>query len=184
VVDATHPFAAQMSANAEQACSSTSVPRVRLQRPAWIEQDGDRWHRVPDLDAAAGALADLGARRVLLTTGRQELQPFAGLTSTWFLVRAVDAPDPQPLPDAEVLLDRGPFTFDAELGLLRDYGIDALLTKDSGGAATAPKMEAARTLAIPVIVVDRPSPPPGPLVTDAAAAATWAADTLRHLQAD
>jgi precorrin-6A/cobalt-precorrin-6A reductase len=178
VVDATHPFAAQMPWHAAEACTQVGVPRLRLLRPGWSPVPGDRWFEVPDLPAAASALATMGARRVLLTTGRQQLAPFAELRDTWFLVRAIEQPEPQPLVQADVLLARGPFDLDGERRLLEDRRIDAVVTKNSGGIATAAKLHAARALRLPVVVVARPPAPDGPTVVDAEAAATWVATTL------
>ncbi|WP_308120460.1 cobalt-precorrin-6A reductase [Streptomyces bambusae] len=175
LVDATHPFARQMSFHAAAAAAAAGVPLLAVRRPAWQPVPGDRWHRVPDLDAAAAALPDLGSR-VFLTTGRTGLAAFAHLDRPWFLVRSVDAPTP-PLPArTEVLLARGPFTLDDERELLRAHRIDLLVTKDSGGSATAPKLTATREAGIPVLVVDRPPVPPGvPVVGTPQAAVDWLA---------
>ena len=160
LVDATHPFAAGISANAAAAARLTGVPLVVLRRPGWTAVPGDVWHRVAGLPAAAELVAGLG-ERVFLTTGRQGLAAFAHLEASWFLVRSVDPPDPPAPPRMEALLDRGPFTVDGELGLLRRYRIDVLVTKDSGGPMTAAKLTAARALGVPVVMVDRPPPIPG-----------------------
>ncbi|MGY0465018.1 cobalt-precorrin-6A reductase [Kitasatospora sp. cg17-2] len=160
VVDATHPFAAVMSGNAAAAAAATGVPLLALRRPGWTAVPGDDWHRVPSLDAAAALLPALG-RRVLLTSGRQGLAAFAHLDGLHFVARSVDPPEP-PLPAAlDVLLDRGPFTLDGERAVLREHRIDVVVTKDSGGAATAPKLTAARELGLPVVLVDRPPLPAG-----------------------
>ncbi|WP_395298494.1 cobalt-precorrin-6A reductase [Kitasatospora hibisci] len=173
VVDATHPFAAAISGNAARAAAATGVPLLALRRPGWTAVDGDRWHPVADLDAAAAALPALG-RRVFLTTGRQGIGAFAHLDGLHFLARSVDPPEP-PMPAAlDVLLDRGPFTLDGERALLREHRIDVLVTKDSGGAATAPKLTAARQLGLPVVVVQRPAPPAGvPVAESVPAALDW-----------
>ncbi|MEU9075638.1 cobalt-precorrin-6A reductase [Kitasatospora sp. NPDC048538] len=173
VVDATHPFAAGMSRNAALAAAATGVPLLVLRRPGWAAVDGDRWHPVPSLAAAAELLPALG-RRVFLTTGRQGIGTFAHLDGLHFLARSVDPPEP-PLPTAlEVLLDRGPFTLDGERALLRGHRIDVLVTKDSGGAATAPKLTAARELGLPVVVVERPPLPAGvPVAPDVPTATHW-----------
>jgi precorrin-6A/cobalt-precorrin-6A reductase len=173
VVDATHPFAAHMPHHAAAACSQVGVPRVRLLRPGWTARPGDRWRRVPDLVAAARSLADSGARRVFLTTGRQELAPFAPLVDVWFLVRAIEPPDPMPLSRATVVLDRGPFLVGSERMLMERHAIDTVVTKDSGGTATAAKLTAARELAVPVVVVDRPPAPEGPTVATVEEAVDW-----------
>ncbi|MFF7454039.1 cobalt-precorrin-6A reductase [Kitasatospora sp. NPDC008115] len=173
VVDATHPFAAAMSRNAAEATEATGVPLLALRRPGWAPVAGDRWHRVPSLAAAADLLPSLG-RRVLLTSGRQGIGAFAHLDGLHFTARSVDPPEP-PLPASlDVLLDRGPFTLDGERAVLREHRIDVLVTKDSGGAATAPKLTAARELGLPVVVVDRPPTPAGvPVAQSVEAALAW-----------
>ncbi|MEV8532681.1 cobalt-precorrin-6A reductase [Streptomyces sp. NPDC051211] len=173
LVDATHPFAERMSFNAAAAAAATGVPLLALRRPAWAPVPGDDWHRVPSLDAAARALPGLGSR-AFLTTGRMGLAAFAALDRLRFLVRSVDPPEPPMPARAEVLLDRGPFTLDGERALLRDHRIDVLVTKDSGGSATAPKLAAAREAGLPVLIVDRPAVPGGvPLAESVGAALTW-----------
>ncbi|MCO8270751.1 cobalt-precorrin-6A reductase [Actinoplanes sp. TRM 88003] len=163
LVDATHPFAATISANAAQAATRTGVPLIVLRRPGWTEQPGDQWHRVRDLGEAAALLTSdrLGLSavrpetkpRVFLTTGRQGIAAFAGVDA-WFLARSVEPPEP-PMPrDLEVLLDRGPFTLDGERRLLADHHIDVLVTKDSGGPDA--KLAAARERGLPVVMVNRP----------------------------
>jgi precorrin-6A/cobalt-precorrin-6A reductase len=171
LVDATHPFAERISANAAAAAEITGLPLLALRRPGWNEQPGDDWRRVPTLEAAAALLPRLG-RRVFLTTGRQGMAAFAGTGECWFLARSVEPPAP-PLPQRlEVLLDRGPFTVDGELHLLREHRIDVLVSKDSGGADA--KLVAARTRGIPVVLIDRPAPPPATAtVASVAEAAAW-----------
>ncbi|MEU7818315.1 cobalt-precorrin-6A reductase [Pseudonocardia sp. NPDC049154] len=165
VVDATHPFAAGMTANAAAASAATGVPLVVLRRPGWTEGPGDDWRRVPSLRAAADLLPAVGSR-VFLTTGRQDLATFAHL-DLWFLVRSVDPPDPPVPRRMRSILDRGPFGVDRERELLREHAIDVLVTKDSGGSATAAKLTAAREAGVPVVVVDRPPLPAGvPVVAD------------------
>jgi precorrin-6A/cobalt-precorrin-6A reductase len=160
VVDATHPFAAAISANAAQAAAAAGIPLCALRRPGWSAGPGDRWHPAASLADAAAQLPALG-RRVFLTTGRLGLAAFAGLDQLRFLLRSVDPPEP-PLPrHTQVLLDRGPFTVEGERELLRTYDIDVLVTKDSGGPATAAKLTAARELSLPVVVVRRPPAPQG-----------------------
>ncbi|MET7383151.1 cobalt-precorrin-6A reductase [Streptomyces sp. NPDC005526] len=170
VVDATHPFAESITRNAARAAAATGVPLVVLRRPGWRPAPGDRWHPVTSLDAAAGLLPSLG-RRVFLTTGRMGLAAFAGLTGLHFVVRSVEPPGPPLPPDVRVLTARGPFTVSGETELLRAHRIDVLVTKDSGGAATAAKLTAARELGLPVVVVGRPPLPEGvAAVPDVAAA--------------
>lgn len=171
LVDATHPFAARISANAAAAAARSGVPLLALRRPGWCEHPGDDWHRVPGLAEAAALLPRLG-RRVFLTTGRQEIAAFADVDECWFLARSVEPPTP-PMPRRlEVVLDRGPFSLDSELRLLRDHRIDVLVTKDSGGAAA--KLAAAREVRIPVVMVDRPpSPADVPTAVTVSDAITW-----------
>ncbi|MBG0833149.1 cobalt-precorrin-6A reductase [Planomonospora sp. ID67723] len=173
VVDATHPFAARMSASAAEAARMTGLPLLILRRPGWEAGPGDDWRPVPSLQAAAELLPALG-ERVFLTTGRRSLPVFAGLDGLWFLARSVDPPEP-PLPRrVEVLLSRGPFTVEGELALMREHRIDVLVTKDSGGRMTTAKLHAARELGLPVVVVRRPPVPAGvPAVQTVEAAAGW-----------
>jgi precorrin-6A/cobalt-precorrin-6A reductase len=168
VIDATHPFAAQMSAHAKAACDEASVPRLRLLRPPWQPEPGDRWIEVADLAEAARRLPELG-RRAFLTVGQRDLGAFAGL-DLWFLVRTIEPAGPLPLRRAQWLAGRGPFAVEGELALLRAHGIDVLVTKASGGEATYAKLVAARRLGLPVLMVRRPPPPPGPVVDSVAAA--------------
>ncbi|WP_046502920.1 cobalt-precorrin-6A reductase [Streptomyces odonnellii] len=161
VIDATHPFAATISRNAVLAAADAHVPLLALRRPSWVPAEGDDWHTVGSLAGAAEALAALRARRVFLTTGRTGLAAFAGLDGPWFLVRSVDAPEPPYPARMETILDRGPFTLDGERELLRRHRVDTVVTKDSGGAATAPKLTAAREAGVRVVVVRRPPAPEG-----------------------
>ncbi|MEE1824443.1 cobalt-precorrin-6A reductase [Streptomyces sp. BE20] len=175
VVDATHPFAAVMSRNAAEATAATGVPLLALRRPGWTPVEGDRWHPAASLAAAAELLPPLG-RRILLTTGRQGIGAFAHLGGLHFTARSVDPPEPPMPASLHVLLDRGPFTLEGERALLREHRVDVVVTKDSGGAATAPKLTAARELALPVVVVERPPLPAGvPVVETVGAAQEWIA---------
>jgi precorrin-6A/cobalt-precorrin-6A reductase len=171
VVDATHPFAAAITATAVSAAATAGVPLLVLRRPGWRAGPGDDWRRVPSLEAAAAALPGLG-ERVLLTTGRQGLAAFAEV-DCWFLVRTVDPPAPPTPRRMEVLLDRGPYPLDAERALLAGRRIDVLVTKDSGGAMTAAKLVAARELGLPVVMVDRPPAPDAPTVETVEQALDW-----------
>nr|WP_202527608.1 cobalt-precorrin-6A reductase [Streptomyces sp. SID486] len=180
VVDATHPFAGTISFHAARAAATARVPLLALRRPGWTPVEGDRWHEAGSLEEAARLLPALG-RRVFLTTGRTGLAAFADLEQLWFLVRSVDAPEPPHPAAMEVLLDRGPFTLDGERGLLRRHRIDVVVTKDSGGAATAPKLAAAREAGVPVVVVRRPPVPTGvPVVPGPEDAAGWVLERLER----
>ncbi|WP_137988354.1 cobalt-precorrin-6A reductase [Streptomyces vilmorinianum] len=172
VIDATHPFAERISFNAARAAATAHVPLLALRRPGWVPVEGDDWHQVASLEEAAGALDGLG-ERVFLTTGRMGLAAFAACPQ-WFLVRSVDAPEPPMPARTEILLDRGPFTLEGERELLSRHRVDVLVTKDSGGAATAPKLRAAREAGIPVVVVRRPPVPEGvPTAATPEEAAAW-----------
>jgi precorrin-6A/cobalt-precorrin-6A reductase len=173
LVDATHPFADRMPGQAAAAAAIAGVARVRLLRPPWQPVPGDDWHEVADLAGAAGRLAELSARRVFLTTGRLGLSAFEGLTGTAFVARSIEAPTEELLPDLTTILARGPFTVEAERALLVEHRIDTMVTKNSGGDATAAKLTAARQLGIPVVMVQRPPAPAGPVVTTADAALRW-----------
>ncbi|MFF8640657.1 cobalt-precorrin-6A reductase [Streptomyces sp. NPDC015345] len=160
LIDATHPFAKAISFNAASAAATAHVPLLALRRPGWVAGEGDDWHTVDSLEQAARVLPALG-ERVFLATGRMGLAAFAGpgTAALWFLVRSVDAPEPPYPSRMEVLLDRGPFTLDGERELVRRHRVDVVVTKDSGGAATAPKLVAAREAGVPVVVVRRPALP-------------------------
>ena len=171
LVDATHPFAATMTASAAAAADATGIPLLRLQRPGWTPRPGDDWRWVDTPAEAALAVAGFGS--VFLTTGRQGLGGFAGLTGRC-LVRSVDPPDP-PLPErTTVVLARGPFAVSDELALMRQHGVDVVVTKDSGGGMTAAKLAAARRLGVPVVLIRRPPLPPGvPTVATVEEAVAW-----------
>lgn len=171
VIDATHPFAATMTAHAVAATREVGVPLLVLRRPGWAAESDDNWHWVDTASDAAELLPRLGTR-VFLTIGRQGLDAFAG-TGLWTLARCVDPPEPCPA-WCTLVLARGPFTLADEETILRDHGIDVLVTKDSGGPATAAKLTAARRLAIPVVLIRRPPLPVGVDVVETVAdAAQW-----------
>ena len=156
LVDATHPFAATMTEHAAAAAAWTGTRLVVLRRPGWTAGPGDRWTRVGSLADAAAAITP--GSRVLLATGRQGVEAFVDVDA-WFLVRAIEAPDVLPA-RAELVLARGPFALDDERALLDRHGITVVVAKDSGGATEA-KLVAARERGLPVVLVDRPPPPPG-----------------------
>lgn len=164
VVDATHPFAAQMSSNAVQACASAGVPLLALERPAWQAQSGDVWQHVPDIASAVQALPAEPAR-VFLAIGRQHVAPFLACAQHWYLLRLVDPVLDLPFDRGHVVLDRGPFTVEGDRALLHAHGITHVVSKNSGGAGAQAKLMAARERGLPVIVIDRPFIPARPTVS-------------------
>ncbi len=158
VVDATHPFAATITANAADVCGKLQIPHLVLARPAW--PTGDAILVKSDRDAAK-AVQNNGFTRVFLTTGRSGVEAFRDVDA-WFLIRAVTAPNPQTLPRRhELLLSRGPYRYDDEHALLVEHRIDCLVTKNSGGEMTRPKLDAAAALRVSVVMVNRPALPDG-----------------------
>lgn len=173
LIDATHPFAAQISWNAAIAAQQIGIPHLILSRPAWSKTSGDVWIEVESMAAAASALPP-SAQRVFLSIGRYQLGPFAALKDIWFLMRSIEPPDPSTsLPQGQVILERGPFSLEQEKQLLQQYQIDAIVSKNSGGDATYSKIIAARELGIPVVMVQRPALPPGEQVADVENAVAW-----------
>lgn len=173
LIDATHPFAAQMSRNAVEACAEAGVPLIALERAPWQAGPGDRWAHVADL---AGAVAALGAvpRRVFLAIGRQNLNAFAIAPQHHYLLRLVDPPsEPLPLPQAKAVIARGPFTLEGDRALLQDHRIDVIVAKKAGGAGAEAKLVAARELGLPVILIDRPVLPPRRVARTVAEVMAW-----------
>ncbi len=171
VIDATHPFAAQISWNAAQAAAEVGIPHVMLIRPAWEKTEHDRWIEVADIESAVCRVEAQG-QRVFLTIGRQQLAPFARLQNIWFLMRSIDSPTSS-IPNGKILLDRGPFTVQDERRLIADYNIDMIVSKNSGGNATYAKIIAAREMEIPIVMIDRPAVPIAPQVSSVDAALRW-----------
>jgi precorrin-6A/cobalt-precorrin-6A reductase len=168
LVDATHPFAEQMSRHAALAAARVNIPLVCLSRPAWRPEAADRWIIVGTMAAAAAALGH-ESKRVFLTIGRLQIEAFAAAPQHFYLVRAIEPLLPSPnLPRHRVILGRGPFTLEAEEKLLREESIDVIVTKNSGGAATFAKLLAARALGLPVVMVDRPGQALGTVLHDPA----------------
>jgi precorrin-6A/cobalt-precorrin-6A reductase len=159
VIDATHPFAAEMSRNAVEACAATNIPLIALERAPWKKMHGDKWIDVPEINAAVAALPDRRVH-VFLAIGRQHLAPFAAKPQHAYTLRFVDSPDGRlPLPDAAVIISRGPFTFSGDRELMRERNIEWLVARNSGSAGARAKIDAARDLGIPVIMIARPELP-------------------------
>ncbi|MCX8507392.1 MAG: cobalt-precorrin-6A reductase [Rhodobacteraceae bacterium] len=159
LVDATHPFAARMSCNAVMACALTGTRLCAYERPAWQAGPGDDWRQVAGMEEAVDALPDTPAR-VFLAIGKQHLTAFARRPRHHYLLRLVDPPEsPLPLPDAEAVIARGPFTEAGDLALLQRHRISHIVAKNAGGAGAEAKLKAARILRIPVILIERPQLP-------------------------
>lgn len=157
LVDATHPFAAQMSQNAIAAAAQAVVPLLALTRPAWRAGPGDRWQKVPDIAAAVAALAG-PPRRVLLALGRLHCGEFATQPQHHYILRLVDLPATAlPLPEHTVIVARGPFDLEGDLALMRAHRVELVVAKNAGGEAAQAKLQAARCLGLPVILVERPA---------------------------
>jgi precorrin-6A/cobalt-precorrin-6A reductase len=173
VVDATHAYAARITANAEAACQISNTPLLRLQEAPWEVAPGDRWINAVSIGQARDAACDI-ASRVFLTTGRQSMDPFAGDSRCWWLARVI-APgaDLPALANGRYLYARGPFSLADELKLLRRHDISALISKNAGGGATHAKIAAARQLGLPVIMIARPKAGDAPLVATVGRAMDW-----------
>lgn len=184
LIDATHPFAAQISWNAAAASQHCQIPHLRLTRPPWQAIKGDssgtlndRWIEVDSMADAAAVLPGL-AQRVFLAIGRQDLSTFAQLSDQlsdlWFLMRMIESPPlDMPMPKGKLLLERGPFTIATERELLRTHRIGAIVSKNSGGDATYAKIAAARELSLPVVMVRRPALPVTKQVAEVEGAIAW-----------
>lgn len=172
LIDATHPFAEQMGRHAVLAVEQASIQRLRLVRHPWEKKPGDNWVDAIDIVDAAAMLQGL-ARRVFITSGHRDIEAFAELDDIWFLIRTIE-PVARPLPGQVLCVQaKGPFDEADETALLQKHRIDAIVTKASGGEATYAKIAAARRLGLPVVMIQRPDPPPGPIVHDTVAAKTW-----------
>ena len=175
VVDATHPFASRMSANAVAACRATNTPLVVFTRPPWTREPGDRWIEVATIEEAVDAL-EPGPRTVFLTQGRLQLAAFARAPQHRYIVRAIDRPaEIGALSGSKLILARGPFSLAEEVALMRREGAEVLVTKNSGGHATYAKIEAARALGIEVVILRRPPAPEAETLHDLDAVVAWIA---------
>jgi precorrin-6A/cobalt-precorrin-6A reductase len=158
VIDATHPFAQGMSRNAVAACAQVDVPLSALSRPAWQSVDGDQWRDAADIAAAVAALQG-PAQRVFLALGRMHLAAFATQPQHHYLLRLVDTPDSDPLPDCKVVVARGPFDVGDDIALMQHHEIQLVVCKNAGGSGAKAKLEAARHLHLPVLMIARPDLP-------------------------
>lgn len=173
LVDATHPFAEQITRHAAVAAELSDLPRLRLERPAWSRHPDDQWIEVSDIDHAVLGLPS-GTRRVFLSIGRQDLAPFTDRDGVWFLLRMIDQRSTPPgLANCTCVFGRGPFAVDAEIGLLREHHIDTVVSKNSGGEATYGKIVAARRLGLPIVMIRRPAAPPGDRAESVGEALDW-----------
>jgi precorrin-6A/cobalt-precorrin-6A reductase len=173
LIDATHPYAATISANAAAAATRTGVPLVALRRPEWTPVTGDRWIEVDRMADAVKALGDT-PRRVFLALGRKDIVPFEAAPQHRYLIRSVDpVVPPLDVPHAAYLTARGPFGEAAELVLVKEHGIDVIVAKNSGGPATYSKIAAARTLSLPVVMLRRPALPEVPTVETVEEVVAW-----------
>ncbi len=183
LIDATHPYATRISSQAREAADQVGTERLALVRPPWRPLPGDRWIDVATVEEAAAAIP-VEAERVFLTVGVRSLAPFAARADLWFLVRLVDEPaEPIPLPRHRLICARGPFAEADERALLEEHRIDCLVTRASGGEATAAKLAAARARRLPVVMVRRPPPPPGPCAASVEDALAWIEERLGRLRA-
>ena len=173
VIDATHPFASQMSKNAIEACSIASIPLAALTRPAWQSKKGDKWINVPNLEAAVQYLKQ-PKKRVLLAIGRQSLSLFYSQPQHSYILRLVDPPERRlKFPDHSINISRGPFTIKNDMALFKKYKIELVVAKNSGGSGAYSKIEVARTLGVSVIMVDRPEIPSRKEIFQADAVLNW-----------
>ena len=178
LIDATHPYATQISAQACEAAAKAGTQHLVLLRPPWQPLPGDRWIDAATVEEAVEAIP-AEAARVFLTVGVRALAPFAARPGLWFLVRLVDEPaEPIQLTRHRLICARGPFAEEDERVLLADHRIDCLVTRASGGEATVAKLAAARALGLPVVMVRRPPPPPGPSASSVEDALTWIEERL------
>ena len=173
MVDATHPFAAQMSANAVAACSETGVALCALERQPREAGEGNNWVRVANMQGAVEALPDSGAR-VFLAIGKQNLEIFAAKPGNHYLLRLVDAPEGAlPLPDTTVVVARGPFDTGGDQALMAEHRITHVVAKNAGGVGAEAKLYAARALGLPIVMIDRPQVPDRKVLRSVGEVLTW-----------
>jgi precorrin-6A/cobalt-precorrin-6A reductase len=179
IVDATHPYAAQISAHAVTACNALSVPLGSIIRPPWRREAGDNWIEAETTEAAARALGSM-PMRVFLSIGRQELAAFAAAPQHHYIARTIDPPDVALPPDISFVHDRGPFDVATEEAFLARERIGVIVSKNSGGTATYPKIVASRRLQLPVVMIGRPHKPHGVILDGSEAAMHWLETQLAH----
>jgi precorrin-6A/cobalt-precorrin-6A reductase len=172
VIDATHPFAAEMSRNAVAACAETETPLIALERATWVKAPGDNWIEVADIYSAVAALPEKPAQ-VFLAIGRQHIAPFAAKPQHAYTLRFVDPPESALPFDADVIVSRGPFTLDGELQMMRSRGIEWIIARNSGGTGARAKIDAALELGLPVIMLARPRLPERSRVESVAEVMEW-----------
>jgi precorrin-6A/cobalt-precorrin-6A reductase len=173
VIDATHPFAAEMSRNAVAACTTTGTALIALERAPWARGADDNWIEVSDIGAAVAALPETPAR-VFLAIGRQHLAPFGAKPQHTYTLRLVDAPDGRlPLPNACIIISRGPFTLAGDLELMRSRGIEWVVARNAGGEGARAKIDAARELNLLVVMIARPDLPERPRAESVAEVLAW-----------
>lgn len=177
LIDATHPFAAAISANAYDAALATETSRLLLVRPPWILPPGAKYLEAEDMADAVRQLARL-AGTVLVTTGRGGLDVLAEHPHMHFIVRVIEAPEGASADNLTFVTGRPPYRLEEELALMQEHAVDALLTKQSGGAATEGKIAAALRLGIPIVALKRPLPEPGESVSDVDGALQWLASKI------
>lgn len=177
VVDATHPYATQISANTRAACRAAGVPRMILWRPPWIAEPGDNWIPAANAEEAAAMLPGLG-ERVFLALGSGESKKFRNVRTVSLVSRVAEAPEPHTAPPGFVVVQRGPFDVEDEMRLLQMHDIDLLVSRNSGGTATVGKIIAARRRGIPVIMLARPAPEAGERSSDLEDILEWIARKL------
>jgi precorrin-6A/cobalt-precorrin-6A reductase len=175
VIDATHPFATEISRNALAACAATETPLIALERQMWIRTADDVWIDVDDIAAAVVALPQ-ARRNVFLAIGRQHIAPFAGKPQHAYTLRFIDVADgPLPLADADLIVSRGPFTLAGELEMMRSRQIEWIVSRNAGGEGARAKIDAARELGLPVIMIQRPQMPERLRVESVAEVMQWLA---------
>jgi precorrin-6A/cobalt-precorrin-6A reductase len=173
VIDATHPFAVEISRHAVAACASSRTPLIALERMPWVKSPGDVWIEVADIGSAVAALPDQRAR-VFLAIGRQHIAPFGAKSQHAYTLRFVDSPDrAPPLADADLIVSRGPFSLPGERELLRSRRIEWIVARNSGGAGARAKIDAARESSLPVIMIERPKLPDRQSVESVAEVMQW-----------